>query len=84
MNDFRKRPAQEGVSIIQLDDPHLCVFVNPHVRRQYDNPDRAADFAVEMDNQVLQGIQGVKLAVHLCRRAGHAPGVKPIIAVDTI
>jgi 5-methyltetrahydropteroyltriglutamate--homocysteine methyltransferase len=87
MNDFRKCPAQEGVSIIQLDDPHLCLFVDPHVRGQYDYPDRAADFAVEMDNQVLQGIQGVKLAVHLCRRAGarargeadHRGGYDPIL-----
>ena len=37
---------------------------------QYDDPDAAADFAVDMDNQVVEGISGVKLAVHLCRRAG--------------
>jgi len=60
----------EGVSIVQVDDPHLCLFVDPQVRRQYDNPDRAADFAVDMDNDVVGGIRGVKLAVHLCRRAG--------------
>ena len=60
----------EGVSIVQVDDPHLCLFVDPQVRRQYDDPDRAADFAVDMDNQVVDGIDGVKLAVHLCRRAG--------------
>ncbi len=60
----------EGVSIIQIDDPHLCLFVDAEVRRQYDDPDRAADFAVDMDNQVVEGIAGVKVAVHLCRRAG--------------
>jgi 5-methyltetrahydropteroyltriglutamate--homocysteine methyltransferase len=60
----------EGVSIIQVDDPHLCLFVDPNVRATYDDPDRAADFAVEMDNQVVDGIEGVRLAVHLCRRAG--------------
>ena len=60
----------EGVSIIQVDDPHLCLFVDPAVRRQYDDADKAADFAVDMDNQVVAGISGVKLAVHLCRRAG--------------
>ena len=77
----------EGVSIIQVDDPHLCLFVDEGVRSQYDNPDRAADFAVEMDNQVVDGIQGVKLAVHLCRRAGarargeqdHRGGYDPIL-----
>jgi 5-methyltetrahydropteroyltriglutamate--homocysteine methyltransferase len=60
----------EGVSIIQVDDPHLCLFVDPAVRKQYDDPEKASDFAVDMDNQVVAGISGVKLAVHLCRRAG--------------
>jgi 5-methyltetrahydropteroyltriglutamate--homocysteine methyltransferase len=77
----------EGVSIVQVDDPHLCLFVDPDVRRQYDDPDRAADFAVDMDNQVVEGIKGVKLAVHLCRRAGarargeaeHRGGYDPIL-----
>jgi len=60
----------EGVSIVQVDDPHLCLFVDPQVRKQYDDAERASDFAVDMDNQVVSGIKGVKLAVHLCRRAG--------------
>jgi 5-methyltetrahydropteroyltriglutamate--homocysteine methyltransferase len=60
----------EGVSIVQVDDPHLCLFVDPDVRKQYDDAERASDFAVDMDNQVVEGIKGVKLAVHLCRRAG--------------
>jgi 5-methyltetrahydropteroyltriglutamate--homocysteine methyltransferase len=78
----------EGVSIVQVDDPHLCLFVDPDVRRQYDDADRAADFAVDMDNQVVDGIEGVKLAVHLCRRAGarargeaeHRGGYDPILS----
>jgi 5-methyltetrahydropteroyltriglutamate--homocysteine methyltransferase len=77
----------EGVAIVQVDDPHLCLFVDPDVRRQYDDADRAADFAVDMDNQVVDGIAGVKLAVHLCRRAGarargeadHRGGYDPIL-----
>jgi 5-methyltetrahydropteroyltriglutamate--homocysteine methyltransferase len=60
----------EGVSIVQIDDPHLCLFVDDEVRATYENADRAADFAVDMVNQVVQGVEGVKLAVHLCRRAG--------------
>lgn len=60
----------EGVSIVQIDDPHLCLFVDETVRRQYDDADRAADFDVEMVNQLVDGITGVRLAVHLCRRAG--------------
>jgi 5-methyltetrahydropteroyltriglutamate--homocysteine methyltransferase len=77
----------EGVAIIQIDDPHLCLFVDPEVRRQYDDPDHAADFAADMDNDVVEGIAGVKLAVHLCRRAGarargeadHRGGYDPIL-----
>ncbi len=77
----------EGVSIIQVDDPHLCLFVDAQVRRKYDDPDRSADFAVDMDNQVVDGIAGVQLAVHLCRRAGarargeadHRGGYDPIL-----
>ena len=60
----------EGVAIVQIDDPHLCLFVDPNVRSQYEDADKAADFAVEMTNQVVSGIKEVKLAVHLCRRAG--------------
>lgn len=59
-----------GADIIQIDDPHLCLFVTPEVRAQYDNADRAADFAVEATNRLVHGIKGARLAVHLCRRAG--------------
>jgi 5-methyltetrahydropteroyltriglutamate--homocysteine methyltransferase len=55
---------------VQIDDPHLCLFVDPDVRRRYDNPDRAADFAVDMINATVAGFRDIKFAVHLCRRAG--------------
>ncbi len=78
----------EGVSIIQVDDPHLCLFVDPEVRASYDDADRAADFAVDMDNQVVADFSDVRLAVHLCRRAGarargeaqHQGGYEPIMS----
>lgn len=59
-----------GVDIVQIDDPHLCLFVDPDVRRRYENPDRAADFAVDMINALVDGFRGIRFAVHLCRRAG--------------
>ena len=59
-----------GIDIVQIDDPHLCLFVDPMVRGDYENPDRAADFAVEMTNALVEGFTGIKFAVHLCRRAG--------------
>jgi 5-methyltetrahydropteroyltriglutamate--homocysteine methyltransferase len=77
-----------GVEIVQIDDPHLCLFVDPEVRARYDDPDRAADFAVDMINATVAGFAGVKFAVHLCRRAGarvrgekhHAGTYGPILA----
>jgi 5-methyltetrahydropteroyltriglutamate--homocysteine methyltransferase len=76
-----------GADIIQVDDPHLCLFVDPDVRVQYEDPDKAADFAVDMVNQMIDGIDGVHLALHLCRRAGarargerrHTGGYEPIL-----
>lgn len=77
----------KGVSIVQIDDPHLCLFVDGQVRAQYDDPERASDFAVDMDNEVVAGFDNVKLAVHLCKRAGarargesqHEGGYEPIL-----
>jgi len=59
-----------GIDIVQIDDPHLCLFVDPDVRRTYDDPERAADFAADMINELVSGFTGIKFAVHLCRRAG--------------
>ena len=39
-----------GADIAQIDDPHLCLFVDPDVRAKYSDPDAAAGFAVEMIN----------------------------------
>ncbi|MEK6216789.1 MAG: cobalamin-independent methionine synthase II family protein [Boseongicola sp.] len=59
-----------GVDIIQIDDPHLCLFVDQHVRATYDDPEAAANFSVDMVNAVVEGISGPTMALHLCRRAG--------------
>ena len=61
---------EAGATIVQIDDPHLCLFVDPAVRAQYENPQKAKDFAVDMVNAVVDGFSDLKLAVHLCRRAG--------------
>jgi len=61
---------EAGADIVQIDDPHLCLFVDPEVRSGYENADVAADFAVDTVNAIAEGGRGAKLAVHLCRRAG--------------
>ena len=61
---------EAGADIIQIDDPHLCLFVDANVRKNFPDPDAAADFSVDTVNAVLEGAGNVKFAVHLCRRAG--------------
>src|SRR6185503_7548242 len=76
-----------GADIAQIDDPHLCLFVDPTVRALYTDADAATAFAVDMINEVVSGVTGIKIAVHLCRRAGgrargevsHGGGYGPII-----
>jgi 5-methyltetrahydropteroyltriglutamate--homocysteine methyltransferase len=76
-----------GADIAQIDDPHLCLFVDPDVRKQYADPEKASAVAVDMVNEVVDGIKGIEIAVHLCRRAGarargehsHGGGYGPII-----
>lgn len=76
-----------GAAIAQIDDPHLCLFVDPEVRSKYSDPDSTAAFAADMVNEVVSGVKGIKTAVHLCRRAGarvrgehaHGGGYGPIL-----
>ena len=57
-----------GADIAQIDDPHLCLFVDPQVRSQYADPDAAATFAVEMLNEVVGGVTGMTDQGCRCRR----------------
>ena len=60
--------AASGVSVIQVDEPHLCVLVDPEVRATFHDPQYEMDLAVAKINEVLGGINGVRTALHLCRR----------------
>jgi 5-methyltetrahydropteroyltriglutamate--homocysteine methyltransferase len=57
-----------GLDVVQFDDPHLCLFVDEEVRAQFDDPDREADYCVGLLNDIFAGVEGVTLAIHLCRR----------------
>lgn len=57
-----------GVDVIQLDEPHLCVLVDPEQRAKFADPDREMAMAVDWINRIVEGVEGVMLAVHLCRR----------------
>lgn len=57
-----------GVDVIQLDEPHLCVLVDEKVRAQFADPEAEMRRAVDWINQIVEGVKGTTLAVHLCRR----------------
>jgi 5-methyltetrahydropteroyltriglutamate--homocysteine methyltransferase len=44
------------------------VLVDPAVRAKFADPEVEMRRAVEMINQIVEGVSGVTLAVHLCRR----------------
>jgi 5-methyltetrahydropteroyltriglutamate--homocysteine methyltransferase len=76
-----------GADLVQIDDPHLCLLVDPEVRAGYTDPDAEADLSTALVNEMIEGIDGVRLALHLCRRAGarvrgeacHNGGYGPIL-----
>ena len=40
-----------GVTVIQIDEPHLCVLVDPKVRSTFEDPQYEMDFAADKINQ---------------------------------
>jgi 5-methyltetrahydropteroyltriglutamate--homocysteine methyltransferase len=57
-----------GVSVVQIDEPHLCVLVDPKIRSTFDDPQYEMDLAAAKINEVIEGVEGIRLALHLCRR----------------
>ena len=66
-----------GVDVIQLDEPHLCVLVDPEVRAKFADPEAEMKRAVDWINEIVtvpdspgqaKDNQDVMLSVHLCRR----------------
>jgi 5-methyltetrahydropteroyltriglutamate--homocysteine methyltransferase len=74
-----------GVSVVQIDEPHLCVLVDPDIRATFDDPQYEMDLAAAKINEVIEGVEGIRLALHLCRRNwgrkgwGAEGGYEPII-----
>ncbi len=57
-----------GVTVVQIDEPHLCVLVDPTYRDSFEDPQYEMDLAAEKINEVVAGVEGLQLALHLCRR----------------
>jgi len=68
LRDELLRVRDVGVDVIQLDEPHLCVLVDPEVRAKFADPEAEMRRAVDWINEIVDGVSGVTLAVHLCRR----------------
>jgi 5-methyltetrahydropteroyltriglutamate--homocysteine methyltransferase len=60
--------VEAGVHTVQVDDPHLCLFVDPEVRKTFPDADAEAMHCAALINSVFEGIHVPKKAVHLCRR----------------
>ena len=59
---------EAGCDVVQIDDPHLCLFVDPAVRKAMDDVEAEIAMAVDLTNAVTSGIGGLTRAIHLCRR----------------
>ena len=57
-----------GSDVVQFDDPHLCLFVDQRVRSQYEDWETEAGLCVDLLNRIVEGVIGIRTAVHLCRR----------------
>jgi 5-methyltetrahydropteroyltriglutamate--homocysteine methyltransferase len=60
--------AEAGVETVQIDDPHLCLFVDKAIRAKFPDADAEAMQCVRLINRVFDGVKGTRRAVHLCRR----------------
>ena len=59
-----------GVSVVQIDDPNLCLFVDEKYREKFDEPELECEQAVEIINSMIKGVDGLEIALHLCRSSG--------------
>jgi 5-methyltetrahydropteroyltriglutamate--homocysteine methyltransferase len=57
-----------GIRRVQFDDPHLCLFVDERVRRQFGDATAEMDLCVDLLNEILEGFEDLLTAIHLCRR----------------
>lgn len=59
---------EAGADIAQIDDPHICLFVDKELRKQFADPEKELAYACQVVNEVVKGIDGIETALHLCRR----------------
>ncbi len=57
-----------GCDIAQVDDPHICLFVDKELRKEFKDPEKELAYACHVVNEVVKDIDGIETALHLCRR----------------
>jgi len=62
--------SKTPVAVVQIDDPNLCLFVDPEYRAKFKNSKKECELAVELINSLVEGVKGIEIAVHLCRSSG--------------
>jgi 5-methyltetrahydropteroyltriglutamate--homocysteine methyltransferase len=76
---------ETGVAVVQVDEPHMCVLVDPSYRDSFEDAQFEMDLSADMINGMLTSIDKVQTALHLCRRNygrrgwGAEGGYEPII-----
>ena len=58
----------EGVTIAQFDDPQLCLLADPSISKNFEDVDQEIDYSINVLNRIVDGIDGMRFALHLCRR----------------
>ena len=58
----------EGVTIAQFDDPQLCLLADPSISKNFEDVDQEIDYSINVLNRTVDGIDGMRFALHLCRR----------------
>lgn len=56
-----------GVDVIQIDEPDMTSLLDPKKEPFYGSLQRDLDLAAEKINDVIDGIKGVRIAMHGCR-----------------
>jgi 5-methyltetrahydropteroyltriglutamate--homocysteine methyltransferase len=63
--------ARLGCTYIQIDAPHYPLLIDPKTRAFYEDQgwsiDDWLDLGIGLDNQLMEGIEGVTFSFHLCR-----------------
>lgn len=62
--------SKTQVVTVQIDDPNLCLFVDPEYRAKFKDPKKECESAVELINSLVEGVKGIEIAIHLCRSSG--------------